>query len=218
MAFKRYTGILAKPLRPYETPESKLPALKDALRVATDRDALIVLLVRHVIGQRASCGYPLTLRGAPKRGASPSDRLPALFAYVGATTEREALIAMAERHVPGFKPGRKGGRPPSGGIRPFDAKLQAHVAQIWEAIDDRLGQPGLTVQECAEQISVAPNLPDHSTNVSSFANPFFNVEPKKIVEAYNHRKRGNQQSVTELEDLIRSASDIFAGPKPSGKP
>lgn len=211
MPSNRYSGVLAEPLRPHENRRNKIAALKTALRVQSDRDAVLAMLLRHVIGKKASCGYPLALRGAPKRGTKPIDRLPALYAYLGVSTDQAALLEMAERHVPGFNPGRKGGRPSDRASGRYSFKTEADVAQIWEAIEDRMGEFGLTIQQCAERISATKDWGD-------FPNPFFGTSAKKIVEAFNHRKRGNRQSIVEMDELIHALGESLRKGDRPGKP
>jgi hypothetical protein len=211
MSSARYSGALAKPLKPHETVHTKIVALKAALKAESDRDAVVAMLLRHVIGKKASCGYPLALRGAPKRGTKPVDRIPDLFAHLGVASEQEALLEMARRHVPGFSAGRKGGRPSDRASGRYNISTEADVAQIWEAIEDRLGQTGLTVQQCAERISTTERFGD-------VVNPFFGFSAKKIVEAFNHRKRGDRLFATEMEEVLAELGSSLSKSKLSGKP
>lgn len=190
MTTHQYTGPLARPLRSGEKPEDKIADLKNFHSASSDRDALVEMMIRHVIKKQAK-QYPLALRSAPKRGKKPEDRIPDLKAHLGVSSDGEALLELAKRHVPGFKPSRRGGRPPRGGESgEFDFQREAKEALVLEAMEDRLGDKNLSLKECAKRVS---RIPGH---------PLSGASPEYIIERYNHRKRSERQFGKELEERL----------------
>jgi hypothetical protein len=200
-----YTGDLARPLKAGETPESKLALLMTDLGVTTEREAVLGMLVRHVIGKNVR-DYPKSLTKPLSTGDHANQRLPLLHGYLGAKDDVEALIKMARRHVLGFRceeSGQKGGRHSAvakRGENYFD--YGADVALLRELIDvmretgKKSGGGKLTVLDCAKRISSSqPNPGD--------VDRFYKVPPKILVELYHDRKRDDAQAHKEIGDIHR---------------
>jgi len=113
-----YRGALARPLRPGERAEDKLPDLLADLGVSPgDYDtALLRLGPRHISGLRKSGPrtrrYSGPLRQLLKQHEKAEDKVPLLMSHYGVSTHRTCLMAVARVHVPGLRlisPGRTGG-------------------------------------------------------------------------------------------------------------
>lgn len=200
-----YTGDLARPLKAGETPESKLALLMSNLGATTEHEAVLALLVRHVVGKNVR-DYPRSLTKPLNAGDHANERLLLLHEHLGAKDDAEALVTMARRHVQGFrceKSGQKGGRPSAVATRGenyFD--YGADVALLRELIDDmretgkKSGGGKLTVLDCAKRISSSqPNPGD--------VDRFYKVPPKTLVELYRDRKRDDAQAHKEIGDIHR---------------
>ena len=189
----RYRGELARPLRPGETADTKLPALLADLVATSDKEAVIAMLVRHVVGLSAHSQYPLELRCKGKAPDTINKRLPLLYAYLGVSDYRAALLALAARHVAGFRQDQDSA--PVGG-RPALLKPE-NAGWLCEIIDDMLatGQSSaarkLTVLDCAKRISAALPGPDCVAT-------FYGTAPKKLVEIYSDRKRADRQFIKQM--------------------
>jgi hypothetical protein len=93
----RYKGELARPLRDGQLPEVKLPLLHADLGVSTEGEAALALAVRHLSGfQRFGSNtrrYPSgPLHWHLKSNQEPEDKLPALYSYLGVSTDRESAF------------------------------------------------------------------------------------------------------------------------------
>jgi hypothetical protein len=190
-----YKGELAQALRTGQNPEDKLPLLYTDLRVTSDAEAVLALAVRHISGfqrvGRKTRRYPSgLLRWHLKSNQEPEDKLPALYSYLGVSTHREAVLALAERHVPGFRrasPTRSGGRKSMNAKRHGLGAFEAYGDDEWmcDFIDDKREAEGVTIAEAADYLSRRRPKP-------GTINPGYGLSKEYIIQRYTHRKRYNE--------------------------
>ena len=200
-----YKGALAQPLKPGQTPALKLPALLADLGAGA-RAAVLRVASRHISGFQRSGpkrrSYPSgPLRWHLKPNEQPEDKLPLLYAYLGVSTDEEALLALAIRHVPGFRPAspmRNGGPTrismKCGGNN--DAEADADEAFMCEIIEVmREACPGRKLADIAYELSTEKE--------PGSENPAFGKDPNWIVHRYTNRRRYDRASDRRFGRVVR---------------
>lgn len=200
-----YKGALAQPLQPGLTPASKLPVLLADLGAGCTRAAVLRMTSRHISGfQRSglkSRSYPSgPLRWHLKPNEQPEDKLPLLYHYLGVSTDADALLALAIRHIPGFCPAspmRNGGptRISMKDGRNNDAEADADEAFMCEIIDViREACPGRKLADIAYELSTEKE--------AGSDNPAFGHDPRWIVHRYTNRRRHARASDQREDRLL----------------
>jgi hypothetical protein len=208
----RYTGVLLQPLRPGESADDKISLLYKDLGAASDTEAALVLAVRHISGfQRTgpkSRVYPSgPLRWHLKPNEKPDDKLSLLYAYLGVATPKEAVLALAYRHVPGFRPlnkDRAGGRTRAmvkAGLSDADADVDEQF--LCDIIDMlREENPGKKLFAIAYELSIYEPPPGSE-------NPGYGKDPKWIYQRYTNRKRYDKASDNRFARTCRAMRTIL---------
>jgi hypothetical protein len=215
-----YKGELAQALRTGQNPEDKLPLLYTDLGVTNDAEAVLALAVRHISGfqrvGRKTRRYPSgPLRWHLRSNQEPEDKLPDLYSYLAVSNHREALLALAERHVPGFRranPLRSGGRSGTSAKRRNLRTYEAHGDEdsMCERIDDLRRVEGVTIEEAADYLS--RSRPKHGQ-----CNPGYGLSKEYIIDRYTHRERYDRNFDKKRERLflwLRKMLGINWPPKP----
>jgi hypothetical protein len=211
-----YKNELALPLRDDQRPEDKLLVLHGDLGVSTDGEAALALAIRHLSGFQhtgpKTRAYPSgPLRWHLRSNEKPEGKRHALYSYLGVTTDREAVLALAERHVPGFRranPLRSGGRrgmtAKHRGLRPDEA----YGDEDWmcDIIDMmREKKPRQKLPRIAYDLSCDKPGP-------GCENPAYGLEPEWIVQRYTNRKsRGRSLRHRGTRILCGCETDAAAG-------
>jgi hypothetical protein len=150
----------------------------------------------------------------------PIDKLPLLYAFLGTSNPKEALLDLASRHVPGFRPAcplRNGGR-----------KRVKRASDIAVAVK---GKPTTKKRQAVEAASAAAELDEAwmcdlidmyrahepKRKLAAIAyelssakppagceNPAYGRETKWIVQRYTNRKRYEAASTRRFERRIFS--------------
>jgi len=208
----RYTGVLLQPLRLGESADDKISILYKDLGAPSDTEAALVLAVRHLSGfQRfgpKTRVYPSgPLRWHLKPNEKPEDKLPLLYAYFGVKTAREAVLALAYRHVPGFRPlnkNRAGGRARmmvKAGLSDADADVDEQF--LCDIIDMlREENPGKKLFAIAYELSIYEPPPGSE-------NPGYGKDPKWIVQRYTNRKRYDKAFDKRFARICREIKRIL---------
>ena len=202
-----YKGELARSLRTGQKPEDKLPLLYTDLGVTTPAKAALALAVRHISGfqrvGRNTRRYPSgPLRWHLKSTQEPKDKLLALYSYLAVTTDKEAVLALAARHVPGFRRanslrsgGRKGMSAKRRGLRAYEAYAEEHwMCDIIDML--RENEPDAKLFRIAYDLSRDKPPP-------GCENPGYGLPPEWIVQRYTNRKRYDENAVKRFEHIIR---------------
>ena len=193
-----YKGELARPLRNGQLPEEKLAFLYADLGVSTDTDALLALAVQHISGfQRKgpkSRAYPSgPLRWHLKDDERPEDKLPLLYSHLGVSNQREAVLALAAHHVPGFRRAvhaKTGGRKGMSARRRSLGAYEACADGAWmcDIIDMiREDDPHAKLFKIAYDLS-------HTKPEPGYENPAYDLQPEWIVQRYTNRKRYDESA------------------------
>lgn len=184
-------GPLSTPREVDADPLAKLPLLMAYLGTTTYRDSLVVMLEKHVIGHDVR-DFKRALRGAPKRGLSASQRVPLLLKNYGVSNDRDALVAVAIRFVPGFRvrKGSPGGRPPKLFVNKSLSRDDAE-AEVLDQIDALLkNKRGLGKKALARLVeplvSYSGMTPD---------DPFYGLTPEQIADFAGKRSRYERRAV-----------------------
>jgi hypothetical protein len=207
-----YKGLLAQPLKAGAAPAVKIPELISDLGAAAVRDAVVLMTIRHVSGfQRSgpkSRSYPSgPLRWHLKPNEQPEDKLPILRAYLGVSTDEETLLALASRHVPGFRfatPARTGGRARTM-VKTGLNEAAADVDEAWlcEIIDMlREANPRKKLFAIAHELSIDKPPPGSE-------NPGYGKDPQWIVQRYTNRKRYDRASVKRGKRVLAKLKARF---------
>jgi hypothetical protein len=213
-----YKGALAQPLKPDQTPASKISALLSDLGAPNVHEAVLLLACRHISGfQRSgpkSRSYPSgPLRSHLKPNEQSQDRLPLLYSYLGVSADEDALLALAVRHVPGFRyasPFRNGGRKrvSQNDGQLTDVEADGDEAFLIEIIDMlREANPGKKLVAIAHELSI-------DKPAAGCENPAFGKDPNWIVQRYTNRRRYDRASDRRFGRVVRKLRARLRGGAP----